>query len=116
MGEYASAIANAERARRIFTDVGDALRLARLSINVANIHHRQNHFSEALAAYERAYEQLIPLRDNEGVAVALHNMAVCRIALNDFPGYASLANPAARMGIVIIWAYVIWISRRSIWI
>src|SRR5258708_9326769 len=63
---------------------GDTLRLARLELNVANIHHRQDRFHEALAAYEHAYRQLIPLRDTEAIAVALHNMAVCLIGLNDF--------------------------------
>ena len=28
---------------------------------------------------------LLPFRDNEGLAVALYNMAVCLITLNDFP-------------------------------
>jgi CHAT domain-containing protein len=60
--------------------------LARLEINVANIYHRQNRFSEALTAYERAYQQLLPHRDMEGIGVALHNLAVCLIALDDFRG------------------------------
>ncbi|MFZ0638934.1 MAG: CHAT domain-containing protein, partial [Candidatus Acidiferrales bacterium] len=31
------------------------------------------------------YETLLPLRDAEGLAVALYNMSVCLITLNDFP-------------------------------
>jgi len=34
--------------------------------------------------YERAFTQLLPHRDMEGIGVALHNMAVCLINLNDF--------------------------------
>ncbi len=62
------------------------MRLARLELNAANIHHRQNDFPKALAAYERAYEQLLPHDDAEAIGVALHNIAVCRIAMDDFHG------------------------------
>ncbi len=86
LGEYGAAFSAAAKAREIFTNLEDTSRLARLEINVANIHHRQNQFPEALAAYERAYEQLLPHRDVEAIGVALHNMAVCLIALDDFPG------------------------------
>ena len=37
-----------------------------------------------LASYQRAYEKLLTLRDSEGLAVALYNISVCLIALNDF--------------------------------
>ncbi len=86
LGEYEAAFSAAAKAREIFNNLGDALRLARLEINVANIYHRQNLFSEALVSYERAYQQLLPYRDMEGIGVALHNMAVCLIALDDFEG------------------------------
>src|SRR3954453_22754609 len=85
LGEYDAAFAAAGRAREIFLSLGETSRLARLEINVANLYHRQNRFAEALAAYERAYEELLPHRDSEAVGVALHNMAVCLIALDDFP-------------------------------
>ena len=41
-------------------------------------------FAEALSGYEAAYKRLLPHRDLEGIAVALHNMAVCLISLDDF--------------------------------
>ncbi len=84
LGEYENAFAAAEKARTIFTDLGETWRNARLDINVANIFHRQNRYTEALAAYERAYQELLPHRDAEATGVALHNMAVCLIALDDF--------------------------------
>ena len=84
LGDYEAALGNAERAREIFTQLNDDLRLARLDINVANIHHRQERHAEALASYERAYQRLLPHRDAEGIGVALHNMAVCLISLDDF--------------------------------
>lgn len=85
LGEYQVAIAAAGRAREIFTSLGDDWRVARLELNLANIHHRQNHFAQALTAYENAYMQLRPHKDAEGIGVALHNMAVCLIVLDDFP-------------------------------
>lgn len=84
LGEYEAAVRAANRARTIFTSLGETWRVARLEINVANIYHRQNRYSEALAAYEHAYRELLPHRDMEGLGVALHNMAVCLIALDDF--------------------------------
>ncbi len=83
LGEYELAFAAAARARQIFTDFKETLRNARLDINVANIYHRQNRYLEALAVYERAYEELLPHRDIEAIGVALHNMAVCFIAIDD---------------------------------
>lgn len=84
-GEYDMAFQAAERARQIFTRQNDPWRLARLEINVGNIYHRQDRFEESIAHYERAYTQLMPYKDTEGIAVVLSNMAVCLISLNDFP-------------------------------
>src|SRR5229473_1296587 len=85
VGEYDQAFQAAERAREIFTRLNDPWRLARLEINVGNIYHRQDRFEESIAHYERAYTQLMPYKDTEGIAVVLSNMAVCLISLNDFP-------------------------------
>jgi CHAT domain-containing protein len=84
MGQYQRAHKAAARARKIFAEEGDDLRLARLEINVGNIYHRQDRFLEGLRAYEQSYERLLPHRNVEGIAVALGNMAVCLISLNDF--------------------------------
>lgn len=85
LGQYDRAFESAEAARKIFERLGDKQRLGHLEINVGNIYHRQDRFEEGLACYERAYEMLLPFRDSEGLAVALYNMAVCLITLNDFP-------------------------------
>jgi CHAT domain-containing protein/tetratricopeptide (TPR) repeat protein len=84
-GEYDMAFQAAERARQIFARLNDPWRLARLEINVGNIYHRQDRFEESIAHYERAYTDLMPYKDTEGIAVVLSNMAVCLISLNDFP-------------------------------
>ena len=85
LGEYDRAFAASERARQIFTQLGEERRLASLDNNVGNIFHRQDRFEEALAQYERAYKALSAFGDWEHVAVTLHNMAMCLINLNDFP-------------------------------
>src|SRR5260370_15182087 len=84
LGEYDRAFAASERAREIFTQIGETRRLASLDNNVGNIFHRQDRFEEAIAHYERAYKALSAFEDWEHVAVTLHNMAMCLINLNDF--------------------------------
>src|ERR1700686_1276835 len=84
LGEYDRAFAASERARQIFTQLGEERRLASLDNNVGNIFHRQDRFEEALAHYERACTALSEFEDWEHVAVTLHNMAMCLINLNDF--------------------------------
>jgi CHAT domain-containing protein len=84
LGEYERAHGAAERARRIFSAAQDTVRLARLDINIGNIYHRQDRFGDALDFYQRAFSQLLPDKDVEGMVAALHNAAVCLIMLNDF--------------------------------
>src|SRR4029077_18824048 len=85
LGEYDRAFRSSERAREIFTEIGETRRIASLDNNVGNIFHRQDRFEEAMVHYERAYKTLSEYRDWERVAVTLHNMAMCLISLNDFP-------------------------------
>ena len=84
IGEYDRAFHASERAREIFTRFGELRRIASLENNVGNIFHRQDRFEEAIAHYERAYKTLSEFEDWERVAIALHNMAMCLISLNDF--------------------------------
>ena len=84
LGKYEEALAPARKARRIFERHGVSLGLARLDSNVANIMGRQDRFDEALALYERAYEQLAVNGEPQDVAAVLSNMAVCYINLNNF--------------------------------
>ena len=85
LGWYDQALAAGERAGAIFRRQGNARRLARLEINIGNIYHRQDRFTEALAFYERAYEQMLAHDDAEGLAAVLSNLSLCHISLNDFP-------------------------------
>jgi CHAT domain-containing protein len=85
LGEYDRAFQASERAREIFTRIGETRRIASLDNNVGNIFHRQDRFEEAMIHYERAYKTLAEHQDWERVAITLHNMAMCLISLNDFP-------------------------------
>ena len=99
LGDYDAALGAAEKARAIFEQLGERQRIARLDINVGNIHHRQDRFREALALYERAYRELMtfPEKDAaavEGVAAALSNIAGCLIMLNEYPRALSFYREA----------------------
>jgi CHAT domain-containing protein len=86
LGHYDLALAAAREAQSIFEKGGNWWRFARLELNLGNIYDRQDRIQDALKCYEQAYGYL-SLRaeeDPEGVAVALHNMAVSYVRLNDF--------------------------------
>src|SRR5579864_1888408 len=85
LGEYDRAFKSSERAREIFTQIGETRRIASVDNNVGNIFHRQDRFEEAMLHYERAYKILSEYQDWERAAITLHNMAMCLITLNDFP-------------------------------
>ncbi|HET8922258.1 MAG TPA: CHAT domain-containing tetratricopeptide repeat protein [Candidatus Acidoferrum sp.] len=84
LGEYDRAFQASERAREIFTGLGETLRIAILDNNVGNIFHRQDRFEEAIVHYERAYKTLSDHKSWERAAITLHNMAMCLISLNEF--------------------------------
>ena len=111
MGDYTRAFAAGERARQIFTEQGNTWRLARLEINIGNIYHRQDRFTEAAECYERAYVELLDKKDAEGIAAVLSNLATCYISLNDFPkaldSYQKARQFASRM------ACRCWYPRRT---
>ena len=83
-GQYDVAFEAAERARAIFTESGDELRLARLDINVGNVYYRQDRFADALACYRRAYDGVTKHQNREGIAAVLSNLSVCLIGLGEF--------------------------------
>src|SRR6266853_314704 len=85
LGEYDRAFAASQQAREIFARLGEGKRIASLENNVGNIFHRQDQFEQALTHYERAYQALTGYQQWEHAAVALSNMAMCLISLNDFP-------------------------------
>src|SRR5580700_6942816 len=109
LGRYDPALAAGERAGAIFQKQGNTRRLARLEINIGNIYHRQDRFTEALAFYERAYEQMLVHDDAEGLAAVLSNLSLCHISLNDFPKSLELHRVARRhceqKGMPILVAY-----------
>jgi CHAT domain-containing protein len=109
LGRYDQALSAGERAGAIFQQQGNTRRLARLEINIGNIYHRQDRFTEALVFYERAYEQMLAHDDAEGLAAVLSNLSLCHISLNDFPKALELHQVARRhceqKGMPILVAY-----------
>jgi CHAT domain-containing protein len=109
LGHYDQAQAAGERAAAIFAEQGNTRRLARLQINLGNILHRQDRFSEALVIYQRAYDELLKYDDGEALAAVLSNLALCYISLNDFPKALEFHRVARRQceqrGMPILVAY-----------
>jgi CHAT domain-containing protein len=85
-GHYDLALAAAKEAQAIFENQGNQWRVARVELNLGNIYERQDRIEDALKCYEKAYDYLSVRgeEDPEGVAVALHNMAVTCVRLNEF--------------------------------
>jgi CHAT domain-containing protein len=85
IGQYDRAFRNAKQARKIFTAQQDKWRLARLDLNTGNIFYRQDRFAEALTWYQRAHRYFLANadKDPEAMGVALHNIAVCLLRVND---------------------------------
>jgi tetratricopeptide (TPR) repeat protein len=73
-----------ERARRIFVEEGDALRIARLDSNVGNIFYRQDRYAEARGFYQRAFERLVSLNRHQDAAAVLSNMACSSTGIGEF--------------------------------
>ncbi len=85
LGRYEQAYDWADKARAVFEAEGDRTFLARLEFNFANILYRQDRWEEALATYQKAYEEFQALDARpQDIAVCLRTMAVCQISLNDF--------------------------------
>jgi len=84
-GQYDRAFGAAEEARQIFIADHNEWRLARVELNQGNILHRQDRFAEALGYYQRAvrFFRSNPEKDPEALAVALHNVAMCLVGLNE---------------------------------
>ena len=85
-GHYDLAFAAAQEAQSIFEKQGNQWRFARVELNLGNIYDRQDRVEDAVKCYEKAYDylSLCAEEDPEGVAVALHNMAVSYVRLNEF--------------------------------
>jgi CHAT domain-containing protein len=97
LGEYDRAFAASERAREVFTALGETRRIATLDNNVGNILHRQDRFEEAIRHYQRAYLTFSHFQDWEHVAMTLSNIAMCSISLNDFARSLDCYQQARRL-------------------
>lgn len=85
LGRFEKAERWAEEARRVYTGLGDRVRLARLEVNVAVILHRRHRFEEALQHNLRAFERLRAQGTPQDLAVTLRNLLVCYISMRNLP-------------------------------
>jgi tetratricopeptide (TPR) repeat protein len=83
LGKFGRANEWAERARDLFSRMGDRVRLARLDANVAVVLHRRHDFEEALRLSLRAFERLRAQGTSQDVAVSLRNMLVCHVGMRN---------------------------------
>lgn len=97
LGEYDQAFAAAQEAQRIFSDLNEPKRIANLENNIGNIFHRQDRFEDALEHYDQAYKALSEYEEWEHAAIALSNMAMCLISLNDFARSLRCYNKAREL-------------------
>lgn len=99
LGDNAGSMAAADEARACFERAGDRHRLARLDVNLASVWFRQDRYTEALAALERAEEGLAlspaGREDHEAWAAVRVTRAVVLLSLARFDE-AELAYEAAR--------------------
>ncbi|MDE3197016.1 MAG: CHAT domain-containing protein [Acidobacteriota bacterium] len=84
LGRYDQAMEWAGRARRIFAEQGDELRLARLDTNLANLYYRRDLHEDAIGLYEGALSAFRRVGRASDVAAVLSNIAVCRTSLGKF--------------------------------
>ncbi len=86
LGRYDQAWADSRAARQTLERHGDPLQLARLTVKEAQILHRQDRHHDALERCRSALELFRQGGEPQDVTVALHNIAVSSIAINDFEG------------------------------
>lgn len=84
LGRYEEAFQRGKEARRLFSRLNDTLRLARLDSNIGSILYRQDRFGESLEYAQRAYRKLLQGGGPQDIAIALRNLAVRYISVNEF--------------------------------
>ncbi|MCX6602697.1 MAG: CHAT domain-containing protein, partial [Acidobacteria bacterium] len=94
LSRYDQADQWAVEAERIFLQMGDLLRLARLDSNVGNIYFRQDRARDAVARYRRALEGFRSVGEPKDIAAVLSNLAVAHTNLGEFREALSAYNEA----------------------
>jgi CHAT domain-containing protein len=84
LARYDEAIAWGEEARTVFAARGDAVRLARLDGNLANLYFRLDRFEEALVRYETARQEFERSGAPQDLAAIYSNLATCCISVGRF--------------------------------
>jgi tetratricopeptide (TPR) repeat protein len=84
LGQFDRALMLAESARIVFIEQQDTLYLAKLDMNLGNIHYSQGQYVLAVAAFERATEAFLSLGETFYGAMTKINQANSLLPLDDF--------------------------------
>ncbi|MBK9924834.1 MAG: CHAT domain-containing protein [Anaerolineales bacterium] len=84
LGQFDQALALAESARIVFIEQQDTLYLAKLDMNLGNIHYSQGQYALAVESFERATTAFTSLGENFYAAMSKINQANSLLPLDDF--------------------------------
>lgn len=84
LGRFEQALTLANAIREVFDNRQDTLALAKVDMNLGNIHYQQGQYSLALQAFERATDSFLALGDTLYGAMNQINQANALILLDDF--------------------------------
>ncbi|MCS6805539.1 MAG: CHAT domain-containing protein [Acidobacteriota bacterium] len=94
VGNYAQALALADKAREVFRLHNEMVLLAGLELNVGSIHHRLDQYPEALECFNRARHLYADYQDELGIAWTNYNCANQYTCLNEFERALTLYQEA----------------------
>ena len=84
LGDYQAAHETGTRAQSLLSELGDSLGLARLENNLGGLLFRQEDYAQARTHWRSALSTFRDLGHSHDAAIALRNLAVCEISLNNF--------------------------------
>lgn len=84
MGEFDASQLLAAAARKVFVEHQDVLSLAKIDMNLGNLHYQQGKYTQALAGYKQATESFDSLGETLYAAMNKINQATALTMLDDF--------------------------------
>lgn len=84
MGQFDASQLLAETARKVFIDHKDVLSLAKIDMNLGNLHYQQGKYTQALQGYQQATESFDSLGETLYAAMNKINQATALTMLDDF--------------------------------
>lgn len=94
MGQFDESQHLAESARKVFVEHEDLLSLAKIDMNLGNLHYQQGKYTQALEGYKQATESFDSLGEILYAAMNKINQATALTMLDDFLGAEELHQQA----------------------